>query len=281
MRKVLIVQENGRHQENRHYRECFGARDGFENNGWQADVWGLGHKNFEFVPDFGAYNLIFILENYSFDWLPDWSKVKTPKVQWVIDAHCANITEYAKISNCVDAVLHSTKALIDYYAKHTACPNHIWFPNAVNDYLFFPRDLPKIYDCSFVASDIAGRSHIAKFVGAELLFLLGDKMVKRVIESRVHFNKSISVDTNYRCFETIALKTALVTNPTPELDELGFKHGKNCMVYNNFEEARDQISFLLKNESFREEIAASGHELSKKHTYTARVSEFLKNWPLH
>jgi Glycosyl transferases group 1 len=280
--KVLIIQEAGRHPENARYRECFGVKEGFINNGWEADVWGLGHDNFSTTPDFAAYNLIFILENYTFEWLPDWSKVKTPKVQWVIDAHCADITKYAEISNNVDAVLHSTKALINYYAKHTSCPNHIWFPNAVSETLFYPLYYPKIYDCSFVASNIAGRSHIAKFVGAELVFLLGNEMTKRIDQSKVHFNKSLSVDTNYRCFETIALRTALVTNFTPDLKELGFEHERNCMIYRNFEEARDMIDFLLKNDAARERIAQGGFKLFKDHTYTSRIENFLKNdWPLH
>src|SRR5689334_21598787 len=44
--KVLIIQENGRHEKNRHFRECFALQSAFQRLGWKADIWGLGHSGF-------------------------------------------------------------------------------------------------------------------------------------------------------------------------------------------------------------------------------------------
>jgi hypothetical protein len=39
--KILLIQENGRHNENRHFRECFCLQRGFEKLGHNVTVWGL------------------------------------------------------------------------------------------------------------------------------------------------------------------------------------------------------------------------------------------------
>ena len=281
MGKALIVQEASRHKENFEYRECFAIQDGFLRNGWSADVWGLGHENFGIEPDFAAYDLIFILENYSFDWLPDWSKINTFKVQWVIDAHCADLTNYVNVSNRCDIVLHSTKCLIEDYQKYTTHQKHIWFPNGFNDQLFYNQNKVRDLDCIFVASNICGRDRIAKYVGADLKFALGDSMTDLISRSKVHFNKSISCDINYRCFETIALGAALVTNRVPDIEFLGFSHGENCMLYNTLDEAKSLIQNLLQDNQLLQKIQSGGLELSRRHSYYVRVKDFLKSLSLH
>ena len=52
MIKILLIQENGRHNENRHFRECFCLQRGFEKLGHNVTVWGLGHDNFNQKIDF-------------------------------------------------------------------------------------------------------------------------------------------------------------------------------------------------------------------------------------
>ena len=56
--KVLIIQENGRHEENRNFRECFCLQRSFIKLGNTADVWGLGHENYNTTPDYEDYDLI-------------------------------------------------------------------------------------------------------------------------------------------------------------------------------------------------------------------------------
>ena len=61
---ILIIQENGRHKENRLFRECFCLQRAFKNQGYNAAVWGLGHENYNDVIDYESYDLIINLENY-------------------------------------------------------------------------------------------------------------------------------------------------------------------------------------------------------------------------
>ena len=44
---ILIIQENGRHEENRNYRECFCMKRSLEKLGCNVEIWGMGHKNFD------------------------------------------------------------------------------------------------------------------------------------------------------------------------------------------------------------------------------------------
>ena len=62
--KVLIIQENGRHKENKNFRECFCLQRSFEKLNHNADVWGLGHNNYNETPNYESYDLIIKLENY-------------------------------------------------------------------------------------------------------------------------------------------------------------------------------------------------------------------------
>lgn len=65
--KVLIIQENGRHSKNRHFRECFALQSAFQLLGWEADIWGLGHPGrggIDKTLELNAYDAVFNLENY-------------------------------------------------------------------------------------------------------------------------------------------------------------------------------------------------------------------------
>ena len=62
--KILLIQENGRHDANRNYRECFCLQRAFIFHGHECDVWGLGHTNFTNIPEYESYDWIINLENY-------------------------------------------------------------------------------------------------------------------------------------------------------------------------------------------------------------------------
>ena len=77
--KILLIQENGRHDANRNFRECFCLQRGFTKLGVESVVWGLGHDNYNQIPDFDSFDLIINLENYSNGWDPDLSNVTLKK----------------------------------------------------------------------------------------------------------------------------------------------------------------------------------------------------------
>ena len=67
--KILIIQSGGEHNGTTHFckndylRECLSLQYAFQQNGWSADVWGIRHNNFQYVPDFNSYDYILNLEN--------------------------------------------------------------------------------------------------------------------------------------------------------------------------------------------------------------------------
>ena len=84
--RILIIQENGRHEENRDFRECFSLQRAFVTLGYACDVWGLGHSNYTSAPDFDCYDVIINLENYDeAGWVPDLSQATARKFLWAID----------------------------------------------------------------------------------------------------------------------------------------------------------------------------------------------------
>ena len=84
--RVIVIQEAGRHEENRNFRECLSLQRAFIHNGHECDVWGLGHNNYNTTPDWNSYDLIMNIENYdSTGWTPNLSTFNFPiKILWSI-----------------------------------------------------------------------------------------------------------------------------------------------------------------------------------------------------
>jgi hypothetical protein len=76
--KFLIIQENGRHEKNRIYRECFCVQRSLLKLNHECIVWGLGHDNFKSKIDFNSFDVIINLENYdTVGWVPNLKDVKS------------------------------------------------------------------------------------------------------------------------------------------------------------------------------------------------------------
>lgn len=284
--KWLIIQSDGEHKgqdgwtPNWYLRECYAIQHALIQNSQEADIWGLRHANYSQTPDFGSYDVIFCIENYETGWLPDLSSIKgTQKIQWIIDLHCQSYECYGKISKDMDLVLHSTRSLIDEYAKIYSNARHVWFPNGVDNRYFYCRDKEKTVDVSFVGSKNPSRKEfierLESEVGLKYHFATGQDMIDIISSSKIHFNKNIGIDMNYRIFETIGLGTCLITNYDDTLNEIGFVDGENILIYNDYSEAREKILSCLADGSW-ESIAKAGNEFSKNHTYSNRIKRLLE-----
>ena len=271
--RVLIIQENGRHDKNRDFRECFSLQRAFKYHGHETIVWGLGHQNFKDKIDFHSFDIIFNLENYGDNWLPDLRNVNKPrKFLWSIDAHYRGIQPFENnFKKGYNILLHSTK---DYVTQSY----HQWFPNCYDHTLIYPKEnIEKRYKFGF-CGNYANRkdlleSLVQKFNMKLDIFVIGNDMVNAINSYHCHFNKNIFNDINYRSFETIGCKTLLLTNYNSQYEMLGFKHNVNCLMYHNMEECYD----IMKNiDNYDiERIRNGGWELSSQHNYFVRIKQFL------
>lgn len=280
--KVLIIQENGRHEKNRNFRECFSLKRAFEKNGFECIVWGLGHENFndDFYLLENWADIIFLLENYTSTWLP-LDKIKNSKKQkifWSIDSHCV-LNQHINLVKQIkpDFLLNSTKSYLSNFKDY--CGKTLWFPNCYDDTLIKPIEVEKTIDVGFCGNVInRGNwiSYLNKFNIKKDIFVIGDDMVRSINSYKIHFNRNISNDINYRTFETTGCKTLLVTNYTEGLESL-FKINEDIIVYENKDDLIDKIKYYLDNETERNLISNNGYITSKNnHTYEKRISDFIK-----
>jgi hypothetical protein len=272
---VLIIQENGRHDANRNFRECFSLQRAFKKLNHDCEVWGLGHDNFLENVDWELYDIILNIENYDESgWVPSLVNTTKPiKLLWSIDAHCRGeeVFENTFTEGNYNYLLHSTK---DYVKKD----HHVWFPNGFDDTLIYPMDVEKKYDLGFCGNYV-NRKEILEYLEREYglhldIFVIGDDMVKAINSYGCHFNLNIANDINYRSFETIGCGTLLLTNYNDQYEELGFIDGENCFMYKSTEELHDKIKQIKEIDT--SSIAKNGWELSKQHTYTKRIMNLIK-----
>ena len=289
--KILIIQENGRHDANRHLRECFSLQRAFPST-VECDVWGLGHDSPE--PDFESYDLIINLENYDeTGWVPDLSEVRSPKkFLWAIDSHVRGHVHYRKEfeRGKYDHILQATKFFVD--------ENSTWLPNAYDDEYIKPLGIPKNVDVGF-CGNINNRQGLLDFVKEQLgscqtdVMVLGDAMVEAINSYKIHMNANIGSDINYRNFETLGCGTVLATvahnfEQRVQYEELGFVDGENCILFgpgNNallsekpIEETISTLKQVLVDDEFRTSIEKNALELAKKHTYKERAKTIIELW---
>jgi hypothetical protein len=283
--KALIIQENGRHSKNRHFRECFALQSAFQRLGWEAYIWGLGHPGqggINKTPDFNAYDVVFNLENYDeIGWMPSLAHIKAYKIMWVIDAHMRGMAPYRELylRDRYDMMLQATRDFVAGEADARIKENSVWFPNCFNDALIHPKDIEKKYDIGF-CGNIVNREPYLSFIEASFqlkrdIFVIGADMVHAINSYKIHFNKNIANDVNYRNFETLGCRTLLLTNANPQYIDLRFVDGENCLIYHDLAELRDKIRYALDHPQRREQIAENGYQLSKRHTYDERVKSLV------
>ena len=100
-------------------------------------------------------------------------------------------------------------------------------------------------------------------------------MVRAINSYKIHFNKNIRDDINYRTFETCGCRTFLLTNYTQNLEKL-FNIGSELITYNSLFELDEIVKYYLNNDSKRDEIAEAGYNRVKsEHTYYHRAKKLI------
>ena len=279
--KILIIQENGRHLENREFRECFNLQRALLRKNVNTVVWGLGHNNFNtpFQQIIKDIDVIILLENYeSNGWLPDLSNINKLKIFWSIDSHMVLMNHITTvIKNKIDIVLNAIESHQNYFKTSKT----FYFPNAYPSDLISPLDgVDKNIFLGFCGS-LLNRSEILdklenKFGLKKDIWKLGNEMVKTINGYNIHFNKTLSNDINYRIFETMGCNTLILTNSTENINTF-FKDMENIVIYNNEIELFEKLNVLSSDNDLIKKISNSGYELVKNnHTYDNRVDVLLK-----
>jgi hypothetical protein len=279
--KILIIQENGRHLENREFRECFNLQRALLRKNVDTIVWGLGHDNFNtpFQQIIKDIDVIILLENYeSNGWLPDLSNINKLKIFWSIDSHMVLMNHITTVvKNKIDIVLNAIESHQNYFKTSKT----FYFPNAYPSDLISPIDgVDKNIFLGFCGS-LLNRSEILdklenNFGLKKDIWKLGNEMVKTINGYKIHFNKTLSNDINYRIFETMGCNTLMLTNSTENINTF-FNDMENIVIYNNETELFEKLNVLSSDNDLVKKISNSGYELVKNnHTYDNRADVLLK-----
>ena len=280
--KIVIIQEAGRHEENKSFRESLSLHNGFSKiDGVESKVWGLNYEDFStpFSEIEKWADVIFVIENYTSDWLPinEISNSKKLKVFWSIDSHCV-LSQHQNLCSLlkIDILLNSTERYIPDFKD--LVKESYWFPNSYPDGLIYPLNIEKTTNVGF-CGNIGNRGHVIdslnKYGIAKDIFVIGHSMVHAINSYKIHINCNVSDDINYRTFETTGCGTFLLTNYTPGLEKL-FDIGKEIVTYTSLEDLDSKVKYYLENEEERETIAKAGYNRSKKdHTYYERCKMFI------
>ena len=274
--KFLIIQENGRHEVSKHLRECNSMQRALRFHNQECDVWGLGHDNFHTVPDYNNYDVIINLENYDTGWMPSLSYVTRPlKFLWAIDSHVRGHDYYRSVycEGKYNYILQSTKNFLD--------SNSLWFPNCYDDEYIKPNNTEKKHLVGF-CGNFVNRKPLFDYIGSMVKLQLdinvrGIDMINAINSYKIQLNKNISVDVNYRNFETMGCNTCLLTDLNDQYSELGFKDGENVFLYRSAEAAIETIQYLATHPVKLSRVAEAGYQFCKqKHTFKKRAGSLIK-----
>ena len=285
--KIVIIQEAGRHEKNKNFRESLCLQNALSRiEGVESKVWGLNYPDFNisFSEIEKWADVIFLIENYTSEWLPvsEISNSNKLKIFWSIDSHCV-LQQHQYLCKIlqIDILLNSTESYIPYFDG--LVKESYWFPNSYPDDLMSNLNLEKTEDIGF-CGNVLNRGHIIdsldKYNIKKDIFVIGDDMVNVINSYKIHLNCNISNDINYRTFETTGCGTFLLTNYKPGLEKL-FDIGKEIVVYNDLNDLDNKVKYYLENEEEREKIALAGYNRAKKdHTYferSKRIIYIIKN----
>lgn len=281
--KILIIQENGRHKENREFRECYSLKRSLGIYGVESEIWGLGFDNFNlnFNDLSKNFDVLFILENYDDkSWIPDLSNINKFKVFWSIDSHCNPIGHKSLVDrHKVDLVLNS----IESHKKLFKNCYTSYFPNACDTNLVYPiESIEKTTLMGFCGTPFQYRINsmeiIEKKFGLNIkkdFWVLGSDMVKVINGYKIHFNQSENEDINYRVFETLSTKTLLLTSKNENIESF-FEDMKDALIYSNEKEMLDKIDFIIKNDDMIPQISKNGYnKIISNHSYDVRAKQLI------
>lgn len=275
--RILIIQECGRHEKNKNFRESLNFQRAFTRLNIESTVWGLNYPNFNIPFDKFSkdYDVVLLIENYNNGWLPNISNFKGLKLFWSIDSHMIPREHLMTCNNNkIDIVLNAIESHQVYFNKFKT----YYLPNAYpDDIIDYKPEIEKKYDVGFCGNIITRGEWIDSVPNINKdVFVIGDDMVNAVNSYKIHFNRNLADDINYRTFETLGCKTFLLTNKTENLDKL-FNIGEHLDIYTSKQDLLEKVNYYLSNDEMRNRISESGYNhVRKNHTFVNRAEVILK-----
>lgn len=279
--KWLVIQSNKQYgpygdEDCEFLRECFSIQYALQQNGYDADIWGLRHENFNSTPNFNKYDYIFMEEQYEFDWIP-WNEIansKATKLQLVGDIHVHRT--YLQWTDLFDIICHPIKDRINGFINQFPTKKHIWYPSAMDGRYYYKRDLPKKYNVVWMGSKTRKYvQDLKKDIGLIQMLRAGQSYIDTLASSKVALNSRSADDLNYKNYEINGVGTAVICDYDSAYEELGYKHNINCLFFKNYEECLENIRYALSDNNWVR-LGEEGYKESRNHTYEKRFERVKK-----
>ena len=266
MKRILILQDGGIHEKNKHLREGLILQKGIRNIGHHCDVWGKNHSHCDYniLPDFNSYDLIVDLWEV-YDSRLDISGVKTKKFLWSCDAHVNGEEKYKKVMEMgnYDLILKTTKNLFENTPS-------FWLKPWIDLESIKKKNIEKTNFIGFCGNRNPERNEYIDrltniFDMKQDIFVIGDDMVDAINSYQIHFNKNLGYPHgfSYRIAETFACGTLLLTNSSYMYDDIGIEDRKNCLIYDTFEDIIEQLEWVKHGDRIKT-LTENGYSLRTK-----------------
>lgn len=107
--------------------------------------------------------------------------------------------------------------------------------------------------------------------------VFGLKMYEKIAQAKIAFNIHIDATGDYavnmRLFETVGMGTCILTDNKKNIKEL-FEPGKEIVVFNEVDDFKEKVDWLLNNPSEREKIAKAGQKrVLDEHNFDNRAKQ--------
>lgn len=192
----------------------------------------------------------------------------------------------------LDYILTTDKQAVEKYKKLGEDAFHLLVFS--NPDCFKKINLPKIYDVSFVGTNIANRQKIIDTLNDKEIpvrtfgsgwssgYVSFNDMVKIYNQSKINLSFMQSYGKNARpqmkckIFDICMCGGFLLCEYIPGIEEY-YEIGKEIECFNNIKEAEDKIKYYLKHKDEREAIAIAGWKrANSEHTNFVRLSDIFQ-----
>lgn len=214
--------------------------------------------------------------------------IPKPNIYWASDTHLG-FSHRLETARKFDHVFVAQKKAAREFA--TVGVKAEWLPHAFEPFAYhdISTGVPTPFEFASKDHDIAFVGHVNSDNRVDFLdrmfkefpnFFFGQRRFQDAAQiyakSKICINIAMVDDVNMRCFEIAGAGGCLLTTWLPDMEELGFVDGQNCILFNSLDEAVEKTSYYLAHDEERERIAKAGFDLvMSRHTIDHRVDVML------